>query len=261
MLNKLLKHELKATARLLIPLYLILLFFTIMDRIVLHLDIFKGVLSLIPGLITIGYVLSIVAIVVVTAILMIMRFYKNLFTDEGYLMFTLPVKSYHHINSKLIVAILWTVVSIIAVIGSIFIVAATPENLKAFNEGLKMFWAELSGPSEDHRLTIFIELILMLFLSLINNILLIYLSIAIGQLLNGHKIIGAFASYIGITTVLQILATLLIFAASLIFKDIVEDVTFIRTTVFPVTILSLIILSVIYYFITDLIFKRKLNLE
>jgi len=261
MLNKLLKHEFKATARLLIPLYLVLLVFTIMDKIVLGLDIFKGVLSIIPGLITFGYVISIIAIIMVTFILMIMRFYKNLMTDEGYLMFTLPVKSHQLINSKLLVSIFWTVASILAVIGSIYIVIATPEITNEFIEDLKLGWAEIEKAFGGQRYLLVIEMIIMIIFSLINSSLMIYVSIAVGQLFNGHKLLGAFLSYIGITTILQIAGTLLLFFANLIFSDLLTEITSTVTIVLPFSLLAIAVLNVIFYWVTNYIFKNKLNLE
>jgi len=261
MLNKLLKHEFKATARLLIPLYLILLAFTIMDRIVLNLNIFKGVLSIIPGLITFGYVISIIAVIMVTFILMIMRFYKNLMTDEGYLMFTLPVKSHQLINSKLLVSIMWTVASVLAVIASIFVVAAAPEDIREITQGLKYFWEELNKEFGGKVLLLIIEFIIIVILVLINSMLMIYVSIAVGQLFNGHKLIGAFAAYIGITTVLQIVMSIFIFIASPIFEETLTTFSSIPNLVFPITIFILIGLNVAFYWVTDYIFKKKLNLE
>lgn len=42
-----------------------------------------------------------------TIVLMVLRFYRNLMTDEGYLMFTLPVSTTELIFSKLIVSVVW----------------------------------------------------------------------------------------------------------------------------------------------------------
>ncbi len=47
--------------------------------------------------------LALIAAVVTTIVLMILRFYRNLMTDEGYLMFTLPVSTTELICSQLIV--------------------------------------------------------------------------------------------------------------------------------------------------------------
>jgi hypothetical protein len=261
MLSKLFKHELKATARLLLPLYLILVVLTIMDRIVLNLDIFDGVLSIIPGLITMAYVVSIIAIIMVSFVIIIMRFYKNLMTDEGYLMFTLPVKSHQLINSKLFASILWTVASVVAVIASLFAVFATSETWGMVKEAFQIAMVEIEAELGGLTTILIIELILMVIFSLINSILQIYASIAIGQLFNSHKVIGSFAAYIGITTVIQIVVSVFLFIASVIFKQTINEVSAIPELVFPITLLFLLVFNVIYYWIINYIFKRKLNLE
>ena len=47
-------------------------------------------------------VLSIFAFIIFSELLVYVRFYKHLFTDEGYLTFTLPVKRHQILSSKLI---------------------------------------------------------------------------------------------------------------------------------------------------------------
>ena len=44
---------------------------------------------------------------VITLILILIRYYKNFFTDEGYLTFTLPVSRTKLLNSKIIMAFFW----------------------------------------------------------------------------------------------------------------------------------------------------------
>jgi len=261
MLSKLFKHELKATARLLLPIYLVLVVLTIMDRIALNLDIFKGVLSIIPGLITTAYVVSIIAIIVVSFVIIIMRFYKNLMTDEGYLMFTLPVKSHQLIISKLLASILWTVASVVAVIASLFAVFATSDTWAMMVDVYHMAMVEIKAELGGFTTILVIELVLLVILTLINSILEIYASIAIGQLFNGHKVIGSFAAYIGITTAIQIIVSVFLFIAGMIFKQRIDDIEAIPQLVFPITILFLLVFNVLFYWITNYIFKRKLNLE
>lgn len=58
-----------------------------------------------------------VAFILSALILTIKRFYTNFFTDEGYLTFTLPVKKSQLLNSKLITAILFQIMT-----GAVFIV-------------------------------------------------------------------------------------------------------------------------------------------
>ncbi len=45
--------------------------------------------------------------------MIVLRFHKNLYSNEGYLMFTLPVKPQMLLASKTIVAFSWIIISFI----------------------------------------------------------------------------------------------------------------------------------------------------
>lgn len=261
MLGKLFKHEMKAMARLLLPLFLVLAALTVIDRIVIYLDIFKGTLAIIPGFITFAYVLSIVAAIVVTSVLIIIRFYRNLMTDEGYLMFTLPVKSHQLINSKLLASIIWTIASVVLVLASIFVVASGSFDWSDFMDGLRMALAEIRAEFDGNVALFFIEVILMMIIGTVNNILVIYVSIAIGQLFNGHKVLGSFASYIGISIGLQVIITLCTGFLGIFFRDSFNDITSITHILFPLVLAFLVVTTAAYYVVTNFIFNRKINLE
>lgn len=66
---------------------------------------FPEMLYVVATLAAIVAVLGGIAFAIMTVILLFSRFYKNFFTDEGYLTFTLPVKRSSLLNSKLIVSI------------------------------------------------------------------------------------------------------------------------------------------------------------
>ena len=104
MLGKLFKYEVKATARIFLPLYFVLIVFAIINSFMsFNADDFS-----LPQFITLTlYIFILVGMFVASLIVMIQRFYKNLLSEEGYLMFTLPVKPYKHIISKLIVSVMW----------------------------------------------------------------------------------------------------------------------------------------------------------
>ena len=63
-------------------------------------------------------ILGIIAYILICYIFVIYRYYKNFFTDEGYLTFTLPVKRYTLLNSKLINAFIWETAT-----GAVFILS------------------------------------------------------------------------------------------------------------------------------------------
>ncbi len=261
MLGKLMKHEMKAVSRLLLPIYMILIVFTIAARIVVSLQ-FEGVFEIIPGTVIGLYILSLVAILVVSFIIIIIRFYKNMVTDEGYLMFTLPVKPYQLINSKLIVSVLWTILSVVTILLSIGIVVASPENLAYFREGFAKLMREIiDDMGLGNTALLWIELFLIAFLSIINGILCAYACISVGQLFNGHKVLGAFAVYIVYTVVMQIVSVIfMILTGNVIARYFNEGAALIKL-VFPITILWCIILTSVFYIVTNYIFNKKLNLE
>ena len=58
-----------------------------------------------------AYVLIVIAASVMTQVLMIQRYYKNLFTDEGYLTNVLPVSATDHILSKMLVFGAWSILN------------------------------------------------------------------------------------------------------------------------------------------------------
>lgn len=260
MLGKLLKHELRATSRYLLPIFAILALFTVLARIALGLEIFDGILSSIQGIIMVGYVISMIAIVVVTIVVLVMQFYKNLTSDEGYLMFTLPVKSSQLINSKLIIAMFWSILCFLAVILSILVVALTEVDIMTIKLGFKMFWKQINAEFMGYSTLFVVEMIILTILSGINKILHVYASIALGQLLNGRRLLGSFGAYIGITVAIQFIVTAAILVFGITFDSDVALTTLV-TVLFPVVIISLLVLNGVFYFITDYLFTKKLNLE
>ena len=124
MLTKLLKHEFRATARIMGPLYLVLLAvalgFNFSARLM---DSGNFVLNMLAALVILAYVVAIIGVFVVAFILMLQRFYKNLLGDEGYIMFTLPASVHQHVWSKLIVSAVWFIATGVVVILSAFVAA------------------------------------------------------------------------------------------------------------------------------------------
>ena len=111
MLGKLLKHEFRATGRIMLPLMGALLALALMAN--LSIRGLAGNLADVPGLrilfilILVFFGMGIVAVAVMALVVMVTRFYRNLLKSEGYLMFTLPVSVHELIWSKLIVSLVW----------------------------------------------------------------------------------------------------------------------------------------------------------
>ncbi|TAH75129.1 MAG: hypothetical protein EWM47_00185 [Anaerolineaceae bacterium] len=261
MLGKLIKHEINATGRIFLPLYLIIILLSLVNRVLTNVDIFNGPLNTIRVFMIAAYALSIIATLVVTFVIMILRFYKNLMSDEGYLMFTLPVKSSQLINAKLVVSTLWNIISIIIVGASLLMIFGTSNNLQMLREFIDFGLMSLKANFGNKYVLLIVEFIFMMLVSLIQQIMLIYVSIAVGHLFNGHKVLGSFASYIGISTIMQLIITLVLVVWAFMAGSSFEELEAIPQLVFPFSIIIASVFNVLFYLVTNYIFKRKLNLE
>ena len=111
MLGKLMKHEFRATARIMLPVMGAMVALALLAN--LSIRGLAGNLSDVPMLrilfvlIIIFFGVAVVATAVMSLVIMVSRFYRNLLKDEGYLMFTLPVSVHELIWSKLIVSLVW----------------------------------------------------------------------------------------------------------------------------------------------------------
>ncbi|BAL01737.1 hypothetical protein OBV_45380 [Oscillibacter valericigenes Sjm18-20] len=109
MLRKLMKHEFRATARIMGPLFLIVLVLALAANLALRFlmesDTFLP--NLLGGLLMAAFVIGMVALAIMSIVLMVNRFRTNLMGDEGYVTFTLPVSSHQIVWSKIIVSTVW----------------------------------------------------------------------------------------------------------------------------------------------------------
>lgn len=260
MLGKLIKLETKASARFLLPTYLLLIVMSILNRITLSFKFNEGMLLLIPTIFVITYVMSIVIVLVTTFILMISRFYKNFLTDEGYLMFTLPVSTRDLILSKLIVTFCYTIISTLTSILSLFIVFINSERMSGIHEIFTEIYNEISTLNTSVPLVILL-ITVFLIIAIVSNILNTYASIALGQLYKKHKLLGSFIAYMAIYTIIQAIGLFALVIGSLIQINLRLSPSSLFYIVITVLILLYTILSLIYYSITTHMFRKKLNID
>lgn len=278
MLGKLLKYDFTSVSKILLPLHLILILFAVMGRILIAFGVGESA-PLIAGFLLMFYILGIVAIGIVTIVVLVLKFYRNLFTSQGYLMNTLPVKPSSLILSKLTVAVTWSIIDCIFVLFSLFILVASQNVFNALYEGraeLAQVWDVMkflfSGTTST---PLFIgALILFAILAMSYMYLSFYVSISVGQLMTKHKILGAFLTYVAIYLVVQFLSILVMIAAgyyswsnnlfatmSVSATDPIEYLQPIYPTVLWISNALSALLAVIYYYVTKYMMTKKLNLD
>ena len=123
MLRKLLKYDIKYIKKLWTVLAIVSLCLSVIAGVSLAItengDYYGSFIVLCPTL----FYLSLACLVIAPFVLSIYRFYQNLYTDEGYLTFTLPVKKQDILISKFLTTALSLLSSVIVVFVDVFICA------------------------------------------------------------------------------------------------------------------------------------------
>ena len=95
MLSRLMKYEMRSQSRLLLPLHALLLLASILGRFFITGKVYERVPTVVFIILITLYLFSLVGISTGTQLFISVRFYQSLFSDEGYLAFTLPVTPGH----------------------------------------------------------------------------------------------------------------------------------------------------------------------
>ena len=182
MLKKLIKHDLKYGVRMFAVLHIILIIGCLMARFLVidHLDFSADPEEFAPVIALLIVVLTMLfsAISFGCCIMYAVRFYKNLFTDEGYITWTLPASPLTQLWAKILSASIWYVLDLtICFAAAWFLISG--DNIQSALERIKPDFQAALGMSFSS----FCGLVAFFsFVGILSCVLFIYTSIAIGQL-------------------------------------------------------------------------------
>ena len=143
MLGKVMKHEMKATWKVLFPLAMVLVGVTLIGMLMMKMQVFETDIGALVGLaMLLLYIIGLIALSVTAFIFLLVRFYHSMYGAEGYLSHTLPVTTFSLINGKLLVAVFWHAITSILVYVSAFSLIVTA-GLNLGNEGERIKLEEL----------------------------------------------------------------------------------------------------------------------
>lgn len=268
MLGKLLKYELKATSRVFVPLYIAILVVSIVNGLSLNLEILN-----IQGLATIVLMCLFISLFVITIVVTIQRFNKNLLKDEGYLMFTLPVSSKHLVLSKYLTSLIWTFLSFVVAFLSFTIIFMIPTyKYFDFSYFINEFNLLFSNMLNLNILGQFLKIILLMIISYTIFIFNVYLALSVGQLpiFNRFRNVSSFIGFLVINLLIsyaQNIVSLFVNDASVNIEAIdninyaINSVTSIVSKGLNIAIVINLIIILVLFFATTYILDKKLNLE
>ena len=262
MLGKLLKYELKAMGRIMLPLYGAILAASVVLAFSMRMTMTARMQSLLEKLAILSSILLVVTVaasIVVMVILTLQRFYKNLLGNEGYLMFTLPVTTADNILSKLISAMVWVLLGIATGVGAGLLMIIITSSLPELMRELESVWKLLL--TDQNQALVIREMILfgiMLICGILATICKVYAAMAIGHQWSDHRLGGAVLAYIGIGFVEILLSR--IPGVKLLFetKFLYSSSSF---GAFAFGIIICLLQAAFYAVITWLLLDRRLNLE
>ncbi len=206
--------------------------------------------------------LSLFAYVIAVEILLLVRFYKHKFTDEGYLTFTLPANSHQIFLSALVNMLLWMLIAyVVLFVGVLAIVLIAAYGLD-FSD-VEIF-AEQFFSSFDFALPNGYQIItfLNMIVGLIYGCVLPMTCLTLGaSLAKKHKILTAFGIYYGFNVLINTVESTLSIASSL---DTFMSSSEMTAVTMGVSVFSLILRLAIVaggYVLSTYLMKRQLNLS
>lgn len=276
MFSKLLKHEWKDNAKLLWILTACVVGVAILATVLLRSafmlpeavtesDYFVFYLMPIIMALFVAY-LSILAYGAAVHYLLLFRFYKSRFTDRGYLMFTLPVKTSHHFTVPALNMVFWFLISGAVTVLSFAMIVLVGLDWQMI-VGDEAFYQELVYVihmlfTDDFTSGYMITLVITTLVQGVANVLIpMSCIVAAAAIAKKHKILVSVGLIYGVSIVMGIISyiitmipTFMLMAAPATAPDMYMSLTQILSCIVPVG------LAIGGYFLSTYLMKHKLNL-
>lgn len=284
MLGKLLKHEWKAVWKVPTLLIGILMLTAVLAGLTFALPIWDSEwigLPLSGVMMIVMFYFAMIAASIGITIYLAVRYYKNMYTDEGYLTHTLPVTARQLLLNKVITMGAWNLIGGLAVVvsmvvfGGVTFLSLMPKDstfarelVEAFAElprAMMEIWNEpyLRGINGFCASLVFLVLT-----SSFSGTMMLIGAVNLGQMVRKHRILGAVGAYFAINFAMQFLTTIIIMPMMMMRIDSAFDNMYVETSPFPVLTpmyfgvsMVALVIAVGLYFMSEYLLRRQLELE
>ena len=271
MLVKAMKYNWKSTYKIILLLNVYVLISTLIGVITLSAGVWNSSSEGITGLGAILFILYMLSVAFVSSVVIIylaVRFYRNIYSDEGYLIHTLPISKNELLLSQVIVGtihtLITTVIMLICIFGLMFFLFACLDSKTQAALSLTYdpnMMNDLESAFAEYFVMKVILIILYFIFSSAHAVLLAFASISLGQLFTKHKILGSVICYIGLYTVIQIATSLIVlpFMGLSLFGNV--SLTQLLNCGILVEAIFAIVCCAVFYFLCYYLLSKKLNLD
>ena len=285
MLGKLTKHEFLTVGRIALPTYIGVLLVATVGRFLTWLTsrqylidhvpaTFVKIIKVLSSLISTVYVVAFIALIVMTIFLMVYRFYKNFFTDEGYLMNTLPVRPASLVTSKLFNSWIWIIFSLIVAFGSLYITLGHYDQLIDMFKNVGTAFKDVLDREGDFirdelgvPIWVFVVELVFLALSYVTRYILTwYSSVGFGMLLSKkHKVLGTLIAYLILEIVSYILVGIYLAIAAKVVPNYYDIINTSGGKALQLVVVGSLVLNTIMsrllFWFDCFIMKHRLNID
>ena len=275
-LGKLIKYDFMDVSKLIIPFYIgmgvmgivirIFWFVLLNEKIDERVRISTGVFQIMSYF---GYAIAIIGIILMTYYAVIIRYYRSIYGNEGYLTNTLPIETYEIILAKLLTFLSWFVVNGIIIFFTFWFIIPVEGIIKA-----NIFRPEVLHEIETflrHSVgaTLIIAIISMLVMT-IEKILFLFLCVSIANMVKSYRILTGIGAYVILGGIIGLIKQVILTFTYIFDKNYDNygnsEREVLRTfeNVFNTNLGMLftsIVFSVILFFVVNYLLKNKLNLE
>ena len=265
MLRKLLKYDLRANIKLFLFIWPAMLLLAGLQRLLLELPVNDFLGRRLIGLLTGAMVLAMIAVVVLCFVICVIRFYSGLLRREGYLMFTLPVKPSQLLFSKFLSAMLTLLLTCML---SYFCIALIISGLTGTVWSVMFDFSRLFG--QPLGVGSLILGALNALATIANMLLRVYFVSCLGHLFRRARIFMSLLFFYVIGIVMQIVSMLMMTFVNLTPDSLANSLFKWFNTMSFNESMSLFLGSVllvnaaiacVYYFVSEVILRKRLNLE
>ena len=260
MLGKLLKYEIPAMGRKMLPLYIAWAAAAfILGLSTQSADSKSEFIVVISALL---YTAIATAIMVMTVIMIVQRYSNSLLGDEAYFNHVLPVTASAHIANKLISATLWVFVTILVAIATALLIGLggmIVAGLHGVSIELPSL-ADLHLVLPEHFGLYAIEVLILAVASSVKTIMQIYAAVTLGRQMPNHTTLASIGSFILIMMFESTVARMLMpmFLRGWMQMDISNAASL--QQVFIPALIGTVLFSALYFFICKYLMEKKLNL-
>lgn len=269
MLGKLIKNEFKSSSHFLSGIY-----FAVAIAAAMVLVSYLGKIKFLSLISTVTLFLLAIGIIIVTLIFVVSEFYKTLYGAQGYLSFSLPVKSRELIASKAIVSLVWIALSYVMGIGLIigvyiYLSSLIGEDTKAVVQGLLNSFGML--PSKKMIIQLISIVLAMIFIQISAMVSEIYFAITLAntRIFQKHGIISSLVIFFCLYLIAQGGMALITLYVPLSLQISVDGLVFANSQMDTDSALNFGIVGPIFqlvvcfvlYWATSYIMRKKVNVK